>query len=241
MFGTKSKALVCGFIISVLFSFVSFSNKCEGISNKVFRLHIIANSDSAEDQALKLKVRDRILNDFAGEFKCADDLLSAEKITRENITMIKNIAQDEVTQSGYDYSVNAEIANIYFNTRKYSEITLPAGRYDALRISIGSAKGKNWWCVMFPPMCLPAAQESTEMASVLNPSELDVVEGGQRYKAEFKIIEFFSEAKSFFQTRIWNPIEKFSNDNPINISGKYDVDFRLAQVFSEITNFNLEV
>lgn len=236
MFGTKSKALICGFIISVLFSFIGFSNKCESISNKVFRLHIIANSDSAEDQALKLKVRDRILNDFGSELKGVDDLISAEKITSENINKIKNLAQDEVNRNGYDYSVNAVITHMYFNTRHYGEITLPAGYYDALRIVIGTGKGKNWWCVMFPPMCLPAAEKRSEINSVLNSSELDVAEGGQKYKVEFKIVEFVTCAKNFFENYVWNPVDKFMDSDFLNISMKYDVDFRLTHVFSEVEN-----
>ncbi len=232
MFGTKSKALICGFIFSVLFSFVGFSSKCEGISNKVFRLHIIANSDSNEDQSLKLKVRDRILKDFGSEFKSAEDLISAKEITLENIGRIKTLAEDEIIKNGYSYFVSAEITHMYFNTRKYDEITLPAGYYDALRIVIGDGEGKNWWCVMFPPMCLPAAEKKSELETVLNSSELDVVEGVQKYKVEFKIVEFAVETKEFFQTHIWDPTQDCIDSGLLNISERYDVDFKLAEVFS---------
>ncbi len=241
MFGTKNKALICGFIISVLFSFVGFSNKCEGISNKVFRLHIIANSDSAEDQNLKLKVRDRVLNDFASEFKNADDLISAEKITIENIGKIKDIVHNEINKNGYDYAVNVEVTHIYFNTRKYNETTLPAGYYDALRIIIGKGEGKNWWCVMFPPMCLPAAQEREELGTVLNPSELDVAQGWQRYKIQFKIVELIVTAKDFFKNRIWSPMEGFMDSESLDISGKYEMDFKLVRVFYEIKDFTRNI
>ena len=199
MKNTKVKALSCGFIFSVLFSFTGFFNRCDCISSKIFRLHIIANSNSQEDQDLKLKVRDRILKDFGEYFGGLNDLTAAKELTGENIEKIKKSAKEEIILNGYDYDVNACVTNMYFNNRKYGDFTIPAGKYDALRITIGQAKGKNWWCVMFPPMCLPAASAKDELEEVLNPCEMDLVEGEGKYKIKFKAVELAVELKEFFE------------------------------------------
>ncbi|MBQ6143701.1 MAG: stage II sporulation protein R [Clostridia bacterium] len=198
MKNTKVKALICGFIFSVLFSFTGFFNRCDCISSKIFRLHIIANSNSKEDQDLKLKVRDRILKDFGEYFGGLNDLIAAKELTGENIEKIKKSAKDEIILNGYDYDVDACVTSMYFNNRKYGDFTIPAGKYDALRITIGQAQGKNWWCVMFPPMCLPAASAKDELEEVLNPYEMDLVEGEGKYKIKFKAVELAVELKEFF-------------------------------------------
>ena len=198
MKNTKVKALICGFIFSVLFSFTGFFNKCDCISSKIFRLHIIANSNSKEDQDLKLKVRDRILKDFGEYFNNLNDLTAAKELTRENIEKIKKSAKDEIILNGYDYDVDACVMSMYFNNRKYGDFTIPAGKYDALRITIGKAEGKNWWCVMFPPMCLPAASAKDELEEVLDPTEMDLVEGEGKYKIKFKIVELVVASKEYF-------------------------------------------
>lgn len=199
MKNTKVKALICGFIFSVLFSFTGFFNRCDCISSKIFRLHIIANSNSKEDQDLKLKVRDRILKDFGEYFGGLNDLIAAKELTGENIEKIKKSAKDEIILNGYDYDVDACVTSMYFNNRKYGDFTIPAGKYDALRITIGQAQGKNWWCVMFPPMCLPAASSKDELEEVLNPYEMDLVEGEGKYKIKFKAVELAVELKEFFE------------------------------------------
>ncbi len=198
MRNTKVKALICGFVFSVLFSFTGFFNRCDCISSKIFRLHIIANSNSKEDQDLKLKVRDRVLKDFGEYFGGLDDLTVAKELTGENIEKIKKSAKDEIILNGYDYDVDACVTSMYFNNRKYGDFTIPAGKYDALRITIGQAQGKNWWCVMFPPMCLPAASAKDELEEVLNPYEMDLVEGEGKYKIKFKAVELAVELKEFF-------------------------------------------
>lgn len=219
---TKVKALICGFIISVLLSFVNFAGKCEKISEKVFRLHIIANSNSIEDQELKLKVRDRILNDFGKELMYVEDLETSKKIVECNLERIKLIAKDEIKKNGYDYDVSAYIVDMYFDTRKYGKVSLPAGYYDALRITIGKAKGKNWWCVMFPPMCVPAAKGEYELENVLVNEEKNIVFNETQYEAKFKTLELFVLAENFFQNNIFEPIS--------NIISNFDLkyDFKLS-------------
>ncbi len=188
-------ALLLGVIISVFFTICGFKVKCEDISQKVLRLHVIANSNSAEDQELKLKVRDNILKYSENLMNSVDDKEHAENILTDNLSQIELVAKNTVYENGFTYPINAEIVNMYFTTRNYENVTLPAGNYDAIRITIGEAKGKNWWCVMFPPMCLPAAENSKELASVLNDDELSIVENSNKYEIRFKIVEILEKLK----------------------------------------------
>ncbi len=227
MLNTKTKAIICGFIFSVLFSFLNFTGKCEGISNKILRLHIIANSDTREDQELKLKVRDRVLNDFGYELQNVKDIMCAENIAMENLEKIKIIAQDEITKNGFDYCVNTEIVNMHFNTRSYENITLPAGNYNALRITIGKACGKNWWCVMFPPLCLPACSSDMCLNDVLNDSECSVV-SSCNYEIEFKIIEIFTQVNELVDEYFCTPIREFLTDDE---NFEFKMDLKLKELF----------
>ncbi len=227
MLRTKQKALISGFILSILFSFLNFGCRCENIGNKVLRLHIIANSDSYEDQNLKLKVRDRILRDFGSEFYESKDLISAEKIMKENLNLIEDVARDEILKNGYCYSVKSSMVRMKFNTRTYKDITLPAGYYDALRITIGDAKGKNWWCVMFPPMCLPAAQNEVCVNDILNKDECAVVFGGNDYILGFKFIELFFEVKEFFEKNVQDPINNWLASENV----KYEIGFKIFEMY----------
>lgn len=198
MFNNRAKALFAGFFSAILISFSGFSEKCENISEKVLRLHIIANSNSAEDQDLKIKVRDRVLKDCGKIFCSKKSLSEATGMVTENLDIITNAANNAIKSQGYNYKIRAEVIDMYFNTRHYNEVTLPAGVYKAVRITIGSGKGKNWWCVMFPPMCLPAAQEKKELGDVLNPDELDLVAGGEKYEIKFKAVEILKSIQAWF-------------------------------------------
>ena len=151
------KALLIGFVIAILFSFTSFTAfaaQCEQIPNEVFRLHVLANSDSEEDQALKLKVRDRLLDETGELFSECTTKEEAMSTAKANLAYLEQVAQDEIYKQGYTYGVTVEVENIFFNNRQYDDITMPAGNYDALRVLIGEGAGQNWWCVLFPPLCL---------------------------------------------------------------------------------------
>lgn len=195
---TMEKALALALILTVLFSFTGFAEQCEDIPNRVLRLHVLANSDSDEDQALKLKVRDRILSAGAGILDTAGSREEAEAIITQHLPQLQVAAEAEVKEQGYDYPVKVELTRMYFTTRQYDTVTLPAGEYSALRVSIGEAKGKNWWCVMFPPMCLPAAEESAELKEVLNPSQMEIVTGNSGgYEIKLKSVEIYEQIKSW--------------------------------------------
>lgn len=177
-----------------IFNITSFSIQCNSIRDKMLRMHVIANSDSAEDQKLKLKVRDAVLlkgkEIFDGSIT-ADD---AEKKIKPHIDDLEKTALSVIKNEGFDYDVNIIVQKDYFKTRTYdNSVTLPAGYYTAVKVVIGEGNGKNWWCVMFPPMCLPAANAECKIDDVLNSDENNIVSNGNKYKIKFKIIEICEE------------------------------------------------
>ena len=191
------KAICLAMIFTVLFSFTGFAAQCEDIPEHVLRLHVLANSDSKEDQTLKLQVRDRILQESAGMLDDVQNKEDAEQCIREKLPESQRAAADEIAARGYDYPVTVELERTYFPTREYEQVTLPAGMYEALRVCIGNAEGHNWWCVIFPPMCLPAAEESQELEDVLDAQQLQIVEGQNRYIIKFKTLEYYEQIKAW--------------------------------------------
>ena len=187
-------SIIIALIISFTFNVVSFSQKCDNIRDKMLRMHVIANSDSREDQELKLKVRDAVLNEGREIFNGSITSKDAEEKIIPNIKRLENVAKDVINKNGYNYDVNIVVRNEYFKTRTYNnQITLPAGNYMAVKVIIGEGKGKNWWCVMFPPMCLPSVNEDCTIDDVLNADEVELVKGTEKYKFKFKIVEIFKE------------------------------------------------
>ncbi|MEG1448980.1 MAG: stage II sporulation protein R [Oscillospiraceae bacterium] len=183
-------SLAIGFVMAIIITVTCFGEKnAVNLRENVLRVHILANSDSEKDQQLKLKVRDRVLKETENLFYNVDTKEKAEKITQENIDEIIKIAQDEIRKNGYDYPVAAEIKDTFFDTRMYGDVTLPAGRYDALRILIGEGKGQNWWCVMFPQLCIPSSKEKT-----FTEDEMKIV-SSPKYKPQFAAVELFQKAK----------------------------------------------
>lgn len=187
------KSICLALILSILFSFTGLTAECEDIPSHVLRLHVLANSDSQQDQALKLKVRDRILQVSAGMLDGVKTRDAAEKAVSTHLAQIQKAAQDEVMRLGYRYPVHVEMTNMYFSTRQYGNITLPAGMYDALRITIGSGNGHNWWCVLFPALCLPAAEAPSNLQDVLNRNEMQLVRGDSGYIVKFKSVELYEQ------------------------------------------------
>lgn len=189
-------SVLIGLVITITLSTVSFTAQCEDIRSRVLRLHILANSDSSEDQALKLKVRDRLLVVGKDLFSGSSNALQAKDKANDEIQRLQKAAQEVIKSEGYSYPVKIEIAKTDFETRTYDNVTLPAGQYDAVRVLIGEAKGQNWWCVMFPPMCIPAAQPEPEIEDVLTDSETDIVVNKNKYQIQFKLVEWYEKIKS---------------------------------------------
>jgi len=162
----------------------------EDISNKVFRLHILANSNSTEDQNTKLMLKNFILEnskDVIGG-KTLDEAISNAKNNRKEITEMCN---EYLKSIGIDYKVVVSVVKEYFKTRVYDDFTLPAGKYNSLKIELGEAKGHNWWCIVFPSVCLSACTES--MNDYLNEDEMKLV--SNTYSPKFKVVEIYESAK----------------------------------------------
>lgn len=187
-------SLLCGMIITVLLSVTSFGASCGNIRNEVLRMHVIANSDSAEDQAVKLKVRDAVLAAGKDLFDGSVSAAEAETVLDSEKQMLQQAAETVLRENGFSYGARVEIGKDFFNTRTYDgKVTLPAGEYEAVRVILGEGEGQNWWCVMFPPLCLPAAEAEAEMGDVLPEHEAEMTERNPRYEARFKIIELFEK------------------------------------------------
>lgn len=188
-------AVVAGLFITSILSVSGFIKTSSNIRDDVLRLHVLANSDTVEDQNLKLKVRDAVLEEgkdiFDGEINVEN---AEEKISIEKSRLI-DAAENAVRQNGFDYDVDVFVTDEFFDTRSYGNITLPAGNYTAVKVTIGESAGHNWWCVMFPPMCLPAAEDKTEIDMYLNEDEIKVVKCNPEYDVRFKIVEWYEQIK----------------------------------------------
>ena len=163
------------------------------LADKVVRLHILANSDSEEDQALKLQVRDVVLTRAEELLRASDGRGEAEAMLREHLRELTQVAQTAIAENGYGYSVRTELANTVFPTREYEDFSLPAGNYLALRVIIGEGGGKNWWCVVFPPLCSQSSADlaQTAMAAGLSRSDVALLEEDGGYVLKFKSIEIW--------------------------------------------------
>lgn len=190
--------------IYILISASAYTNAvCSDISDSVFRLHVIANSNSSEDQNLKYIVRDNVLEYMNS---ITSGVTSKEKIIEivsNHLEEFKQIAQNTVYENGFDYEVSIEIGNFEFPTKTYGDVSFPAGLYDALKIKIGNANGQNWWCVMFPPLCFIdvssgiVPEDSKEvLESELSEEEYSLVTGaGSESRIKFKIVEVLQNFK----------------------------------------------
>ena len=189
--------LVLAVIISNISSFISDGQALDELRGSVLRLHILAESDSEYDQNLKIKVRDRLLE--SDIFSCAESLDEAEKLAEEKLPEIVDIVERTLRENGCYVPVTAELVNMDFDERVYGNITMPSGNYRALRIKIGSAKGHNWWCVMYPPLCIPSACEIEENEDAeevfFTEKEIDIMNKPKKYKVRFAI---WDKLKSVF-------------------------------------------
>lgn len=199
------------FIILILLFFfifisaISYVNAVStNIANSVFRLHVIANSDSVEDQNLKYKVRDEILkymNIISKDCNSKEEIID---IVCKNKDKFLSIAQEVIRKNGYSYDVNIEIGKSSFPTKHYGDITLPAGNYDSLKIEIGKSQGQNWWCVMFPPLCfidvssgIVPEESKSIIQNNLNEEEYNIISNKTSLdiQVKFSLIEMFQNFK----------------------------------------------
>lgn len=189
------------FFIFLIITVNTYANSVfSGLSENFFRLHIIANSDSNEDQELKLKVRDAVLEYMNSLTSNINNKSEVIEIVQEHMEDFKSIAKKVVSENGYKYDINIEIGNFYFPTKFYGNISLPAGYYDALKIEIGESAGQNWWCSLFPPLCFVDISsgiiddESEEfLKENLSEEEFNIIsDNSSDIKLKFKIIELLN-------------------------------------------------
>ena len=191
-------------ILLSLFILISAISYVDAVSNNiadsVFRLHVIANSNSKEDQELKLKVRDELLSYMNIISKDSTSKQEAMQIANEHKEEFTQIAEKVIKENGYNYTVNVQIGKADFPTKYYGDITLPAGTYDALKVQIGEANGQNWWCVMFPPLCfvdvstgIVPDNSKQELKQSLDNEEYDLISktDDNEISFKFKIVELF--------------------------------------------------
>lgn len=188
----------CGFILIFSLAFCGFffsGLKNPGLAESVLRLHVIANSDRAADQQLKLAVRDELLKYMKQEFIDLEDADQAEELARQHNADIQAVAEQTIRQYGYDYPVEVRVGAYHFPDKTYGKMLFPAGEYDAVRVLIGEAKGKNWWCVLFPPLCLIS---SSEKGMVLDQPDLPP---NSKMKLEDKLTGDQREGRSVEQSK----------------------------------------
>ena len=185
--------------IYVLLGFLPIHSEA-ALYDNVLRLHVLANSDSDADQELKLAVRDSILAEISPLLAGCSTRDQAKEVVGNNIDLIYSVAQNTIAEAGYEYHIKIELGEEDYPTRVYEECAFPAGEYLSLRVMIGEAQGANWWCVLFPPLCLDAASDSSEVfADVgLTDEQYSIITESEstRYKVRFKLLEVIEGALS---------------------------------------------
>ena len=187
-------SLIFGLICAICLSFFNFNLLCDDLRQNVLRLHIIANSDSEADQALKLKIRDAILSETGSLFANSQSLEEANLQTEQHLKNFEEIANRVINENGFGYDATATIGERFFETRHYENFTLPAGNYRSLIINLGESKGKNWWCVVYPTVCIPAASKGKLEDSVKSESA-QIARGSKRFVMRFKTVEVYEKIK----------------------------------------------
>ena len=169
-------ALLAALALSLLWGVWSLHAQ-DALGEKMIRLHVIANSDTAEDQTLKLQVRDRVLAEATEILKSSADMKEAQEKLTEALPELEKAAAEEIRDRGYAYPVSARLEKTEFPTKQYDSFALPSGEYTALRLLIGEAKGQNWWCVVYPPLCTAAASdlEETAIASGMDGQDISLM------------------------------------------------------------------
>lgn len=191
--------IISGIVFFAMHNFFPTEEDFE-IYNSTVRLHVIANSDSEADQELKLKVRDAVL-ERVSEFESANKNEAIESIEAHKEELAR-IAQDVIKNNGQDYTVKIEVGNELYPTRYYEDFALPAGEYTSVRIIIGKGEGKNWWCVLYPPLCTNSALKYDEEAALqvgLSKDQYNLITANKsgKYKVRFRFLEMASEVFGF--------------------------------------------
>ena len=206
----NSLIIITLFITFLIVNAYSYASSVSmGLSENIFRLHILANSDSNEDQELKLKVRDEIIEYMKTLSVGITDKQAVIELSKIHKNDFMEIAERVIHENGYDYPVNIEIGNFYFPTKYYGNISLPAGYYDALKIEIGNAQGQNWWCSLFPPLCfvdvssgIVDSEGEEYLKENLSEEEFELISSSSsEVEFKFKIVEILNEKTKQFENK----------------------------------------
>ena len=192
---TFNIALVCALVCSIMLSMVGFKDSCDEMYSNIIRIRIIANSDSQEDQNLKIKVRDAVLEKSKELYGNGSTYEDAVKITDENLDVLLEEARFVIENSGYSYCVNTEFRDEFFDTRVYDDFTLPAGKYKTAVFTVGEGKGQNWWCVIFPQVCVGACSGNLEDS--ISKASSDYAYNAEDYVIKFKTVEILEKVKKY--------------------------------------------
>lgn len=183
--------LACGFVLD---------REQQELSGKLVRLHVLANSDETNDQALKLEVRDRVIRELEPLIEEHSEKADAEQIIEDNLSALENAAMEVINERGLNYTVSARLTEEFYPSREYDDFSLPAGDYTSLQIIIGEGGGANWWCVIFPPLCTGAEITDSSAAAGLTDDEISLItEDGTGYVIKFKALEIWAGIKNFFK------------------------------------------
>ncbi len=187
-------AALLALALTCIVQMLPFCRGCSDLYDNMLRLHVIAASDSDEDQRLKLLVRDTLLRDGAEIFDGSANVQTAKDKLTPYFRELEQSAERTLRENGCDDRVQITLEKSYFNTRTYGDLTVPAGTYEALCVRIGEAAGHNWWCVMYPPLCLPAACAPTD--AVFSEDGRAVLGSSPKYDVRFKVVELYQRAKA---------------------------------------------
>lgn len=191
-------SIAIGLVIAIVCSLVGFGSDCKDVRNNVVRLHILADSDCDADQRVKLLVRDALLESGAEIFSGSASADNASKSLEKEKAKLIEVAETVLRENGFDYGVTINLEREYYATRTYENYTLPAGEYLSLKVVLGKGEGHNWWCVMFPPLCLPAASASADIDAILGADGAKLIQSNPKYEMRFKIVEVIENVKSWF-------------------------------------------
>lgn len=192
-------ALLLALAVTLLWGAWSASRQ-EELARKMIRLHVIANSDSEEDQALKLQVRDKVLDFTTAVLEESQSMEEAEERLDDALPELERLAAKEIRAQGYGYGVSAQLERAEFPYKEYDGFALPAGEYTALRLVIGEGEGHNWWCVVFPPLCSTAATDlqRTAIAAGLGEDDLALItEENEGYVLKFRSVELWQQLRQW--------------------------------------------
>jgi stage II sporulation protein R len=199
--GIVTGLVITGILMHLYGLAVDGTQEQRAIAEQIIRLHVIANSDSEEDQEVKMKVKETILTYLRGEMQDAVSVEEARQAIREHLPEIEEIAEEKLQKEGYSYDVSASLEDCYFPVKEYGDMTFPAGEYEALRVKLGESRGRNWWCVLYPTLCfvdstyqiVPDESKEKLKESLTAEEYNSLLDGGENVSYGSRIFEWIAE------------------------------------------------